>query len=116
MQALGVSRMLCSAVIVNVLQQLNRKYGLHGLLDNIGSLLGVPQLARAVTKFSKSGTIKHIFEYHGMHAEGIVEACGQILSETALEQVSLHPEAMAALRQQEMNSGTDWRELWPQPE
>ena len=87
-----------------------------GLLDNIGSLLGVPQLAKAVTKFSKSGTIKHIFEYHGMHAEGIVDACGQILSETAMEQVELHPEAMSVLRQQGGSAEGDWRDLWPQPE
>jgi pyruvate dehydrogenase E1 component len=87
-----------------------------GLLDNIGSLLGVPQLAKAVTKFSKSGTIKHIFEYHGMHAEGIVDACGQILSETAMEQVELHPEAMSVLRQQGGTAGGDWRDLWPKPQ
>ena len=86
------------------------------MLDNIGSLLGVPQLAKAVTKFSKSGTIKHIFEYHGMHAEGIVDACGQILSETAMEQVELHPEAMSVLRQQGGSAEGDWRDLWPQPE
>ncbi|MGK0154168.1 MAG: pyruvate dehydrogenase E1 component [Neolewinella sp.] len=84
-----------------------------GLLDNIGSLIGVPQYAKAVTKFSKSGTIKHIFEYHGMHAEGIVEACGQILSETAMEQVELHPEAMSMLRQQGGTADGDWRDLWP---
>jgi pyruvate dehydrogenase E1 component len=84
-----------------------------GLLDNIGSLIGVPQYAKAVTKFSKSGTIKHIFEYHGMHAEGIVEACGQILSETAMEQVELHPEAMSMLRQQGGTADGHWRDLWP---
>jgi pyruvate dehydrogenase E1 component len=32
-----------------------------GLLDNLGSLVGVPQLAKAVVKFSKSGTPAHIF-------------------------------------------------------
>jgi len=87
-----------------------------GLLDNIGSLLGAPQLAKAVVKFSKSGTVKHIFEYHGMHAEGIVDACGQILSETALEQVQLHPEAMSQVRQQGLSPEADWRDLWPKPE
>ena len=87
-----------------------------GLLDNIGSILGVPQFAKAVTKFSKPGTIKHIFEYHGMHAEGIVDACGQILSETAMEQVQLHPEAMSVLRQQGQAPEGNWRDLWPQPE
>jgi len=87
-----------------------------GLLDNLGSILGVPQLARAVVKFSKSGTPKHIYEYHQMHPEGIVEACGQVLSETAMEQVQLHPEAVAMLRAQKDNPSGDWRDLWPKPE
>ena len=87
-----------------------------GLLDTLGSILGVPQLARAVVKFSKSGTPKHIYEYHDMHPEGIVEACGQILSETAMERVQLHPEAVAMLRAQKDNPSGDWRDLWPKPE
>ncbi|MCB9876245.1 MAG: pyruvate dehydrogenase [Planctomycetes bacterium] len=87
-----------------------------GLLDNIGSILGVPQLAKAVVKFSKSGTPAHIFAYHGLHAEGIAEACGQVLAETAMERVQLHSEAMAMLRQQRDAPAGDWRELWPKPE
>ncbi len=85
-----------------------------GLLDNLGSILGTKQVAKAVVKFSKSGTPKHIFAYHGLHAEGIAEACGQALAETALERVTLHPEAVAFLRNQPAKTG-DWRELWPNP-
>jgi hypothetical protein len=57
-----------------------------------------------------------------MHAEGIVDACGQILSETAMEQVQLHPEAMSQLRLQQTRlqqgdaANGDWRDLWPKPE
>ena len=51
-----------------------------------------------------------------MHAEGIVDACGQILSETALEQVQLHPEALAQVRQQADATKANWRDLWPKPE
>jgi pyruvate dehydrogenase E1 component len=69
-----------------------------GLLDNLGSVVGVPQLAKAVVKFSKSGTPAHINRYHGLHGEGIAEACGQALAQTALETVQLHPEALAVLR------------------
>ena len=89
-----------------------------GLLDNLGSILGVQQQARAVVKFSKSGTPKHIYEYHHMHPEGIVDLCGRALAETALEQVRLHPDAMPVLRQQGgvAARGGDWRELWPKPE
>lgn len=87
-----------------------------GLLDNLGSLLGVPQIAKAVVKFSKSGTPKHVYEYHDMHPEGIAEACGRVLSETALKQVRLHPEAMRMLQDQQGRPAGDWRELWPRPE
>ena len=86
-----------------------------GLLDNLGSVLGVPQVARAVVKFSKSGTPAHVYRYHGLHAEGIAEACGQALAQTALEQVQLHPAALEVLRGQQDAKAGDWRELWPNP-
>ncbi len=86
-----------------------------GLLDNLGSVVGVPQLAKAVVKFSKSGTPAHIYRYHGLHAEGIAEACGQALAQTALQQVTLHPEALAVLRRQQGQAAGDWRELWHDP-
>jgi pyruvate dehydrogenase E1 component len=85
-----------------------------GLLDNLGSIVGVPQLAKAVVKFSKSGTPAHIFQYHGLHPTGIADACGQVLAQTAMEHVQLHPEAVALLRNQKAPAG-DWRELWPNP-
>ncbi len=86
-----------------------------GLLDNLGSILGVRQLAKAVVKFSKSGTPAHIYRYHGLHAEGIAEACGQVLAETALEQVRLHPSALALLQRQQGEASPPWQELWPHP-
>jgi pyruvate dehydrogenase E1 component len=86
-----------------------------GLLDNLGSVVGVPQVAKAVVKFSKSGTPAHIYRYHGLHDEGIVLACGEALAQTALEQVQLDPEAVARLRIQQDASAGDWRELWPNP-
>jgi pyruvate dehydrogenase E1 component len=86
-----------------------------GLLDNLGSLVGVQQVAKAVVKFSKSGTPAHIFRYHGLHGEGIAEACGQALAQTALETVQLHGEALAALRGLQDRPAGEWRELWPNP-
>jgi len=87
-----------------------------GLLDNLGSVLGVPQLSKAVVKFSKSGTPAHIYRYHGLHAEGIAETCGQALAQTALQRVTLHADAVAVLqRQQSGAKSNDWRELWPNP-
>ncbi|MCR9245765.1 MAG: pyruvate dehydrogenase [bacterium] len=88
-----------------------------GLLDNLGSVVGVQQISKAVVKFSKSGTPKHIFEYHGLHAEGLADACGEALSKTALENVQLHPAAAAQLAQRiDPAAGNGaWRELWPDP-
>jgi len=86
-----------------------------GLLDNLGSVVGVPQVAKAVVKFSKSGTPAHIYRYHGLHDEGIAAACGEALARTALEQVQLDPDALARLRVQPDASAGDWRELWPNP-
>jgi pyruvate dehydrogenase E1 component len=86
-----------------------------GLLDNIGSVVGVRQIARAVVKFSKSGTPADVFRYHGLHAEGIAEACGQALAETALEQVQLHPAALPVLQRQQDSEKPGWKELWPDP-
>ncbi|MGE3175571.1 MAG: pyruvate dehydrogenase [Planctomycetota bacterium] len=87
-----------------------------GLLDNLGSILGVRQQARAVVKFSKSGTPAHIYRYHGLHPEGIAEACGQALAETALEQVRLSGSALQLLGRQPEQAPTAWQELWPKPE
>jgi pyruvate dehydrogenase E1 component len=86
-----------------------------GLLDNLGSTLGVPQIAKAIVKFSKSGTPAQIYRYHGIHAEGLADACGQALAQTALEQVQLHPAALERLRGQQGSPAGDWRELWPNP-
>ena len=86
-----------------------------GLLDNLGSIVGVPQVARAVVKFSKSGTPADVYRYHGLDAEGIAGACGEALARTALEQVQVHAEALRMLRAQADAPAGDWRELWPNP-
>jgi len=87
-----------------------------GLLDNIGSVLGVRQIPIAVRKFSKSGTPDQIYAYHGMDADHIVEACGEALAVTAQERVTLRPEAYALLQRQQSASQPQWKQLWPEPE
>ena len=85
-----------------------------GLLDNAGSILGVPQIALGVEKFSKSGRPADIFGYQGLDAAGIFDACGRALAESTLREVRLSPSAM-----QELAGGgpapdrRDWRQLWP---
>ncbi len=94
--------------------------GEEGLLDNIGSIVGVRQVSLGVRKFSKCGTPEQIFQYHGIDQEGIANACGQALAQTALTQVRLSKQAFSNLQagqgqSQSGQSQSDWQELWPDP-
>jgi pyruvate dehydrogenase E1 component len=90
--------------------------GEAGLLDNIGSIVGVKQLTLAVRKFSKCGRPDQIFRYQHLDAESIVEACGQVLSETALEDLKVSPALLERLAGRQARAGAkDWRVLWPGP-
>ena len=89
--------------------------GESGLLDNIGSLLGVRQEALAVRKFSKCGRPDQVYRYQHLDADSVIEACGKALSETALEEVVVSRRALEeAQARQAANGGVqaDWRELW----
>jgi pyruvate dehydrogenase E1 component len=87
--------------------------GEAGLLDNIGSIVGVRQLTLAVRKFSKCGRPDQVFAYQHLDAAAIVEACGQVLAETALEELRVAPELLARLAGRPAAPRRDWRELWP---
>lgn len=59
--------------------------GEPGLLDNLGSIIGVKQISCAVRKHSKCGRPNEIYHLHGIDAEAVVTAAEKVLSETALE-------------------------------
>ena len=59
--------------------------GEPGLLDNIGSILGVQQKSLAVRKHSKCGKPSDIYKYHGIDKDSVIEAAEDILSEVAAE-------------------------------
>ena len=61
--------------------------GEPGLLDNIGSLVGVPQDTLAVRKHSKSGRPDEVYQYHHMDSESIVEAALAQLEQAASEEI-----------------------------
>ena len=63
--------------------------GEPGLLDNAGSILGVPQKTLAVTRFSKSGTPQDIYQYHQLDADSIAAAGKQVLETTAARDVQI---------------------------
>ena len=90
--------------------------GEAGLLDNIGSIVGVRQETLAVRKFSKCGRPDEVFEYQHLDADSIVAACGKVLSETALEDVRVSASTLERVAGAPRAAGIgDWRELWPAP-
>lgn len=90
--------------------------GEAGLLDNIGSIVGVKQVTLAVRKFSKCGRPDQVFAYQHLDGAAIVEACGQVLSETALEDLHVSPALLERLAGRPTAPRAHWRELWPASE
>lgn len=92
--------------------------GEAGILDNIGSIVGVRQESCAVRKHSKCGRPSEIYHFHNIDADAIIEACGKVLSETALEKVFVAKGSFEQLQKnetQETDSSqpSHWSELWP---
>ncbi len=88
--------------------------GEAGLLDNLGSIVGVRHESCAVRKHSKCGRPSEIYHLHGIDAEAVVEACGKVLSETALEKVIVTQTTFNEAAQAEsQHSRPHWTELWP---
>lgn len=86
--------------------------GEAGLLDNIGSILGVRQECLAVRKHSKCGRPSEVYAYHHIDAASVVEAAGKVLAETALEKVQVHSQTLSASVEQSQGQ-QQWQELWP---
>ena len=86
--------------------------GEAGLLDNLGSIVGTRHESLCVRKHSKCGLPKDIYAYHGMDWESVMEACGKVLAETALEEVKVS-QAVLGESQLTEKSPTKWTDLWP---
>jgi pyruvate dehydrogenase E1 component len=86
--------------------------GEAGILDNIGSVIGVRQESCAVRKHSKCGRPSEIFAFHGIDADSVIEACGKVLAETALEKVIVRDSALEQT-QHASKTTSHWTELWP---
>jgi pyruvate dehydrogenase E1 component len=61
--------------------------GEAGLLDNLGSIIGVKQVSCAVRKHSKCGRPSEIYHFHGIDEAAIVSAVEKVLASTALENI-----------------------------
>ncbi|MED6335081.1 MAG: pyruvate dehydrogenase [Planctomycetota bacterium] len=87
--------------------------GEAGLLDNIGSILGVKQVTLAVRKFSKCGRPDQVFRFQELDADSIVDAAGRVLAETAMENVHVSRRVLEAASGRPPEARRDWRQLWP---
>jgi pyruvate dehydrogenase E1 component len=87
--------------------------GEPGLMDNIGSIVGVRHEALAVRKHSKCGRPVEIYKYHGIDADAVVEACGRVLAETAMENIRVSQRVLNQ-SQTPSSSPNHWGELWDQ--
>jgi pyruvate dehydrogenase E1 component len=89
--------------------------GEAGLLDNLGSIIGVRHESLAVRKHSRCGRPTDVYAYHHLDAPSIVEACGKVLAETALETVRVSPQVIAQVAGEQSAAAhvVNWRELWP---
>lgn len=92
--------------------------GEAGLLDNIGSVLGVRHESLAVRKHSRCGRPTDIYAYQHIDASSVIEACGKVLSETAMESVQVGSGVIAQVigEQSATSSMANWRALWPPQE
>ncbi|MFP5519319.1 MAG: pyruvate dehydrogenase [Bdellovibrionia bacterium] len=85
--------------------------GEAGLLDNIGSIIGVRHESLAVRKHSKCGRPSEIYAYHHIDSQSVIEAVGKVLSETALEQVIVSESALQETKEASVKPA-HWSELW----
>ena len=75
-----------------------------GILDNIGSLVGVKQVSLAVKKHSLSGTPKEIYKYHHIDSQSILEAVEKALFETASEKIQISSSLFNEIKNKKKNS------------
>ena len=81
--------------------------GEPGLLDNIGSIVGVRQVCCAVRKHSRSGRPKDIYKYHGLDRETLVKVTEKLLDETAEEGLQVSPQVLESLNFSNSNSSSN---------
>jgi len=68
--------------------------GEPGLLDNIGSIIGVRHESLAVRKHSRCGRPVDVYQYHHIDSDSVMAACLQVLGEVAIEQVRINANAL----------------------
>lgn len=92
--------------------------GEPGLLDNLGSIVGVRAETLALRKASKSGRPVDVYRYLHIDGDSVYEACGKVLTETALENVKLSRSVLESASAQPLRGENGHRAelaqtLWP---
>jgi len=91
--------------------------GEAGLLDNIGSQLGVRQETLAVRRFSKCGRPDQVYRYQGIDADAVIEAVTKVLAETATESVVVSRQALRRAEEGPVVGSVEaWTELADRPQ
>lgn len=75
-----------------------------GLLDNIGSIVGVRHEALGVRRHSRCGRPSDIYKFHGIDASSIEEACHRVLTEVAYEGIRVSTRALNSVASKESYS------------
>jgi len=88
--------------------------GEPGLLDNLGSIVGVRAETLALRKASKSGRPVDVFKYLHIDGDSIYEAAGQVMADTALENVRVSSRLFSdPLKEKNGHAPIKSAELWP---
>ncbi|HRK01241.1 MAG TPA: hypothetical protein PLH57_01125, partial [Oligoflexia bacterium] len=82
--------------------------GEPGLLDNLGSVIGVPQETLAVRKHSKSGRPVDVYKYHHLDPESIAEAAIGLLERAASEEIIVSSQVIAVANETETTSASSY--------
>lgn len=90
--------------------------GEPGLVDNLGSVVGVKAETLGVRQASKCGRPSDVYAYLGIDAAAVYDACGRVLTETAIERVRVSSGLLASMREKIASAAdpeTERLDLWP---
>ncbi len=83
--------------------------GEPGILDNLGSIVGVKAETLGIRKASKCGRPIDVYKLHKIDGDNVYEACGRVLTETALENVQISQRLLTA----QPPAVTSGEGMWP---
>ncbi|MEQ9503781.1 MAG: pyruvate dehydrogenase [Deltaproteobacteria bacterium] len=83
--------------------------GEPGIVDNLGSVVGVKAEVLGVRKASKCGRPVDVYKYQGIDGDAVYDACGRVLAATAVENLRISPRLLAEPPAADVSA----EQLWP---